>query len=495
MKKGFSIKDQIYDAIKLAHKVADKNTSIKEYIDEGISGEFLDRPALTRLREDVRAGHISVAICLDPDRLSRKLMNQLIVTEEIEKHAKLLFVNGEYKNTPEGNLFYQMRGAISEFEKAKINERMSRGRREKARQGRVVRNYNIYGYDYDTENEKLVANKYEAAVVKMIFDLFTGRHKDIKVQGINGIAKYLTEQEIPTKKNTGVWHRQVVRQILYNRTYIGEFYQNRWNCEGMLGNKFKKSEEDKISVSERPKEDWILIECPTIVEKDVFEYSQKLLKESRRRWAGKSKNNYLLSGLVRCDLCGNTMVGRRGKNWGKYIFEYVDIKNTAGSKFRGCGKKVKIEELDKCVWNTVLDWLNKQDAVEDEEEENNASFEKAELERIEKRLIEIGKGRQNLINFIAMSNDLDVSGIKNVNDKLKELKDEEESLLTKRDELVPDIDNLKHLKYKKNLIKEASNYYLAKSPGEITFEDKKELIRLLIREVRVGDEEVKVFGI
>lgn len=40
-----------------------------------------------------------------------------------------MFLNGEYQKTPEGMLFYQMRGAIAEFEKAKITERMSHGRR------------------------------------------------------------------------------------------------------------------------------------------------------------------------------------------------------------------------------------------------------------------------------------------------------------------------------------------------------------------------------
>lgn len=124
-KSGYSLSEQIR-----ACRAKVRNASeVFEYIDEGVSGKFLDRPALTKLRNDVRDGLIDRVICLDPDRLSRKLMNQLIISEELEKKAKLVFVNGEYARTPEGMLFYQMRGAIAEFEKAKINERMSRGRR------------------------------------------------------------------------------------------------------------------------------------------------------------------------------------------------------------------------------------------------------------------------------------------------------------------------------------------------------------------------------
>lgn len=355
-KKGFSLKDQIAECRKKAN-----SDEVIEYVDEGISGEFLDRPALSKLRQDVRDGLIKKVVCLDPDRLSRKLMNQLLITDELDKRGvELVFVNGEYAKTPEGSLFYSMRGAIAEFEKAKITERMSRGRRQKARQGKVLRNFQIYGYDYDKETEQLVINENEAKIVRLIFDLFT-KPNDL-VKGINGIAHYLTNQEIPTKRGASVWHRQVVRQILMNRAYIGEFYQNRWNTEGMLGNKYKDPSE-RVPMRERPREEWIQVPCPPIVDKETFEHAQRLLQESRRRWTKKSQHKYLLSGLVRCGDCGNTMTGRRAKNWGKYVFEYTDIKNYSGAKNTGCGRKVKAEDLDNEVWETIVAWLNHPDEI------------------------------------------------------------------------------------------------------------------------------------
>nr|WP_253901980.1 recombinase family protein [Brevibacillus sp. HB1.3] len=56
------------------------------------------------------------------------------------------------------------------------------------------------------------------------------------VQGSNGIA---TNKGVPTKRGASVWHRQVVRQMLMNEAYVGRFYQNKWNTEGMLGNQFR----------------------------------------------------------------------------------------------------------------------------------------------------------------------------------------------------------------------------------------------------------------
>lgn len=79
---GYSLNDQLRQCRQKAN-----TNNVKEYIDDGISGEFLDRPALTKMREDVREGMITKIICYDPDRLSRKLMNQLIITDEFDRRG------------------------------------------------------------------------------------------------------------------------------------------------------------------------------------------------------------------------------------------------------------------------------------------------------------------------------------------------------------------------------------------------------------------------
>lgn len=262
-KHGFSITAQIRECQKLA---GDEPTLI--FADEGASGETLNRPALELLRQKTSSGEVRKVICLDPDRLSRKLLHQLLLTEEWEKqNVDLVFVNGDYSKTPEGNLFYALRGAISEFEKAKINERMCRGRREKARQGRVLRDFQIYGYDFDPKTEQLVINPREAQVVRQIFSWFVDPPPGIR--GMAGIARALTAAGVPTKRGARRWHRQVVRQILSNRTYIGEFYQNKWDTTNHR-------------VRLRPQEEWILIPCPRIIDPQLFAEVQSLLSVNSR---------------------------------------------------------------------------------------------------------------------------------------------------------------------------------------------------------------------
>jgi site-specific DNA recombinase len=483
-KSGFSLDDQLRECRKKA-----ATSEVAEYVDD-VSGEFLDRPALSRLRQDVKDGVITKIVCLDPDRLSRKLMNQLLITDEFDKRGiELVFVNGEYAKTPEGQLFYSMRGAIAEFEKAKINERMSRGRREKARQGRVLRDFQIYGYSYDSEKEQIVMNEAEAAVVRLVFDLFTQPNE--LVQGINGIAVYLTNKGVPTKRGASVWHRQVVRQMLMNEAYVGRFYQNKWNTEGMLGNQFRQPDE-KVRMKMRPKEEWISLPCPSIIDEVKFEHAQRLLKESRRRWAGRSFNEYLLSGLVRCGSCGNTMSGRKAKNWSQHVFEYTDVKNTAGAKNKGCGRRVRCEQLDNQVWETVASWLNNPDeiavAVEDKVE---TPFEQVELERLQKELEKTKTGRKKLLKLFA-SGEEDV-GEEDIRQELKELKEKEDKLNQRLHELLEQTKLQINHEYSRNLIQEAAEYYLSKAQDELTFEDKKELIRHVVREVRVFEESVEIY--
>jgi len=257
-KHGFSIPSQIRECQERIGQV-----SALIFADEGVSGETLHRPALEKLRQKIKEGEVDSVYCLDPDRLSRKLLHQLLLTEEWERQGvSLNFVNGDYSKTPEGNLFYALRGAISEFEKAKITERMCRGRREKARQGRVLRDFQIYGYDFDKTQEQLTINPQEAEVVKEIFAWLITPPPGIR--GISGIARALTARGVPTKRGAPIWHRQVVRQILGNRTYIGEFYQNRWDTT-------------QERVRPRPPEEWIYIPCPPIIDRDTFATAQSIL--------------------------------------------------------------------------------------------------------------------------------------------------------------------------------------------------------------------------
>jgi len=108
------------------------------FIDNGISGATLRRPALDNLRDRAAAGEIDRILVHTPDRLARKYAHQLILIEEFHRlGVEILFVNRNITASPEDQLLLQIQGVISEYEREKIMERSRRGKLYKARQGKV----------------------------------------------------------------------------------------------------------------------------------------------------------------------------------------------------------------------------------------------------------------------------------------------------------------------------------------------------------------------
>ena len=121
----------------LREYATEQNYKINEkmiFIDNGISGGTLERPALDKLRDLSAAGEIDRLIILCPDRLARKHTHQLILSEELKRlGVELEFVNRKLSESPEDQLLFQIQGVISEFEREKIMERSRRGKLFKAR--------------------------------------------------------------------------------------------------------------------------------------------------------------------------------------------------------------------------------------------------------------------------------------------------------------------------------------------------------------------------
>jgi site-specific DNA recombinase len=472
--KGYSIHGQIESCIKKAG-----TSDVLQYVDEGWTGEIMERPGLTKLREDVQKGIIEELICYDPDRLSRKLMNQLILDDEFKRQGvRIVFVNGEYAETSEGHLFFSMRGAFSEFEKAKIKERTSGGRRSKAKNGKVVKNSKLYGYDFDKEKSLYVINEEEAKVVKMIFDYYTDPKYGFK--GMNGIAQHLTELDIPRKRGGRVWHRNVIRQILTNQSYTGTYIQNRWNTEGGY---VAKQRGEKFVQKIRDEDEWIIMNIPAIVDEVQFKRAQDLMKQGRRRYSGQSVHDYLLSGLVRCGQCGRTMTGRKTMSHGKPFYIYICKKNNPGYH-KDCSRQMSENKLNKVVWDNVYNIIKNPNLVEAMDESSGNDHLVKELDMINTELEKNKKGRQRLVKLVSLSEDIDTSDII---EELGEMQERFTKLSEKKQEIEIELNTEPSVD--RSNVESISRRYNNIVETQLTREDNKELIRSLVKEVIVVDKD------
>lgn len=474
--KGYSIEGQIEDCLAFAG-----TRNAKLYVDDGYTGEILNRPSLSKLLADVEAGFIRQIICYDPDRLSRKLLNQLLITEKLTKfQVQLNFVKSEYKNDAEGQLYFQVRGAFSEFDKAKIKHNTMTGKYRKAKQGYVVKDSGLYGYDYCTEQKTYVINKREANIVQMIFDYFT--NPAYSFQGVNGIAQHLTKTGIQTARGAKVWHRQVVRQILMNEAYTGVYYQNRYDTEG---NYVKKQAGEKYASGRlRPRKEWIQITIPAIIAKDQFNDAQERLKVIRRRYAGYSYHDYLLSGLVRCARCGGKMTGRKTNSHGKKYYVYHCRKNNTGLSSTGCGRMISEKKLNENVWLEIEEWISKIKEVQETGEWMPKSYVLLEIEEIQKQIKNCESGRKRLLELLTILEDDDID-LQEIKEKIHAIHVEERELSIQLKEKEQQL--VKERNPNRSVLKKAIDSYFRTKNKILTTKEKQEILRVLIKEVQVVD--------
>jgi site-specific DNA recombinase len=98
------------------------------YLDEGYSGATLNRPGLDGLRDAVAMAEFEVVLITAPDRLARKYVHQVLLIEELQGcGCRVEFVERPMSSDPNDQLLLQIRGAVAEYERTLISERMRRG--------------------------------------------------------------------------------------------------------------------------------------------------------------------------------------------------------------------------------------------------------------------------------------------------------------------------------------------------------------------------------
>jgi len=193
------------------------------FADKGSSGTTLARPQLDLLRDKAAAGEIAQILILTPDRLARQYTHQVLLVEECQKLGVTMpFVNRQIAAAPEDQLLLPMQGVIAEYAREKILERYRRGKLHKAHQGHVsVLSGAPSGYGYipatATDAARYEILDREARIVKRVFHLLVNDH-----QSIGAIARLLTTEQIPTRRDVGKWERAVVWALVRTPAYTGQ---------------------------------------------------------------------------------------------------------------------------------------------------------------------------------------------------------------------------------------------------------------------------------
>ena len=340
-----------------------------EFIDEGYSGSTLLRPALERLRDAVAAGVLDQVHVLAPDRLARRYAYQVLLVEEFRRAGtEVVFANRPIGTSAEDDLLLQVQGMIAEYERAKILERSRRGRRHAARSGLISALGKVpFGYRYIPKDAgggvaRVEVVSEEARWVRLMFAWI-----GLERLSLREVSRRLSEAGVPTSTGKARWDGTTIALMLRNTAYVGRavFGRSRWVQAPPRLRPWRGHPQPARAPNSRvpvPREEWIEIPVPALVDPAVFEAAQAQLDENRRRRRElRRRPGWLLQGLVVCQRCGYAFYGKmaRGRVGGRQPADYGYYRCTGTDAHRFAGqavcdnRSVRSDRLEQAVWNEI----------------------------------------------------------------------------------------------------------------------------------------------
>ena len=348
---------------RLDQHVADQGWGIlaqHRFRDDGYSGASLYRPGLERLRDAVAAGELDRVLLTAPDRLARNYVHQTLLLEELGRGGCVVeFLDRPMSEDPHDQLLLQIRGAVAEYERSVIAERMRRGRQMKLRAGLLLPWTRApYGYRLDLERPRDPAGvrveATEAAVVQEVFAAYIEEGS-----GLIGLAKALSRRGLVTPTGQRHWNAATVRGMLTNPSYTGQVYAGRSQARPPRGRHSALRPIGRPGTTQvpLPREDWIPVATiPALVSAEQFEQVQaKLAQNQQFARRNNTARDYLLRALVSCGHCRTACTGRSDRKK-RYDYYVCRAKGPAVASHREehCPARfIPVQPLDDLVWQDL----------------------------------------------------------------------------------------------------------------------------------------------
>ena len=321
---------------------------VREYCDAGKSGKSITgRPEFQRMLQDVSEERDGVAFILvfKLSRFGRNAADVLNSLQFIQDYGVNLVCveDGIDSSKDSGKLTITVLSAVAEIERENILVQTMEGRKQKAREGKWNGGQAPFGYDLDSRNSTLVVNEEEAEIVRIIYDRFV--HTDM---GADAICNYLNQRGYTKKKVRGhelnYFARGLIMKILDNPVYTGKIAYGKNVTEKVKGTRdeYRRVKTDDYLLADGLHE--------AIVDEETWEAARKKRKRTGVKWnkTHSLEHEHILSGLLKCPVCGAGMAGtvRRRKN--KKSGEYKD------DFYYRCQHRRKIDEEHFCDFKPSL---------------------------------------------------------------------------------------------------------------------------------------------
>ncbi len=367
---------------------------------EIVSGESLvHRPEMLELLKEVEHGIYEAVLCMDVDRLGRgNMQEQGLILETLKKsNTKIITPRKIYNLQDEFDEEYSEFEAFMARKELKIiNRRLQRGRIRSIEDGNYIATLPPYGYEihYEGKVRSLRPDPRQAEVVKLIFELYT-----MKNLGCKKIANKLNQLGYRSYTDKD-WSNASVNNIIKNEVYTGKV---QWK-KNRITKSIKPNQNKEVKM--RPKDQWITVDGKheAIISDEVYILAQKILS-SRSHVPYNTKVTNPLAGIIKCKLCGTSMVYRPYGKRDPHIVCY----NNCGNK---SSKFIYVEErLLKALNEWLIQYKSKWteiDLPKTSHINELVHIHKNALKNLKTKLTELEKQKSSLHDFLEL-------GIYNVN--------------------------------------------------------------------------------
>jgi site-specific DNA recombinase len=343
------------------------------YVDDGCSGTNLQRLGLDKLRDAVAGGHVERIYVHAPDRLARSHAHQVLLTEEFHRAgAEMIFLNRSIGDTAEDNLLLQVQGIIAEYERAKILERVRRGRLHAARAGTVSALTGApFGYRYICRDQGGGVARFEiiddeADIVRRIF-AWVGLDR----LSMREVCRRLQRMGCRSPRGRQHWGTTTIHGMLSNPAYIGRAVLGRSRIVPAAPRLrlIRRNARPVPSATRRvagAREEWIEIAVPALVDPATFAAARAQLDENRKRKRESLRGpRWLLQGLTVCRCCGYAYYAKTSAlsltDRSKGTRHYYRCIGADAHRFNGASKcsnpTVRGDRLEQMVWDQVRELL------------------------------------------------------------------------------------------------------------------------------------------
>lgn len=274
-------------------------TYVEGYVDEGISGTSTKkRDSFNRMIADAKAGRFDFIITKEISRFSRSTLDSIQYTQELLEHDVGVFFQNDNINTldPDSEFRLVVMAGVAQDEVRKLSERLKFGFRQAIKNGHVLGNDKLWGYD--KKDCVLTINEEEARIVRRIFDLYANQQI-----GIRRISQMLYDEGFTSRKGNA-FNVLTIRHILCNPKYKG------WYCANKSQTVDYRSKR-KVFLDES---EWVMYpdpSVPAIVSEELWDRANALYRRRSQQMmshqrAAEFHNRYPYSGKIICEEHGTS---------------------------------------------------------------------------------------------------------------------------------------------------------------------------------------------